>query len=782
MKRILTFNWHEGYISLLGKLPGVALSIVERNKGGYSRWMHEFRPCPRGSRLLSMSEALTELRAERFDAVIAHDPTDLLSTMESPIPQILILHNRLDTMIELGGNAVDRKGYLEWFSNLVRMVPDLEVVYISEAKKENWGIEGKVILPGVDGREWGPYEGSRATVLRVGNFLRERDLMLGHRFSEEAVKELSQTVIGINPGVSGARMSRNQGDLRTLYRESRVYLHSTVFPYEDGYNFALLEAMASGMPIAALSHPASPVVNGRSGYLSNQPEELRERIVELLDHPEKARRMGEAARQDILETFSFDRFVERWSELLERKTRAWGSARKFREERGEVIERIPAGASTILDVGCGRGYLGRGVRERMGDVTLIGLESNPEKAREAMSFYDRVIVDDAVSWTPDLLKESVDVLIFADILEHVEDPKALLGRYLSLLSPAGIILLSIPNIRYHKVIKGLAEGHFQYEEDGILDRSHLRFFTRESMLDLISSAGLWVESISANVDSRYRWVREGTDLSEGKKTDIDLGSLVIRDQDDEGVRDLFSIQYLFTARRKIQAILDRVDRLSGEGGDLNLVSVLLEARLDDSLSREEQAEIDLKIGEIASKNREFTEARSAYERAMEILALDRDERPVLGLGVVDLLTGCPDQSLLWFKMAFDLNPASWKALSGFGMACQELERAEEAFYYYGQSLEMEMDQEEILRMYVDLGRSLGQYERPVSPLRRFLEKNPSNVEVRIMLAEVLVESRLLEEASRELDRIPMKEKENVRIHLLRDRIASVHRGAAQRVS
>ena len=97
MTNILTFNWHEGYIALLGKIPGVSLTIVERSKGGYDRWMHEFRPCPRGSRLVSLKEGLEDLRRERFDLVIAHDPTDLLSTMDSPVPQILVLHNRLSS-------------------------------------------------------------------------------------------------------------------------------------------------------------------------------------------------------------------------------------------------------------------------------------------------------------------------------------------------------------------------------------------------------------------------------------------------------------------------------------------------------------------------------------------------------------------------------------------------------------------------------------------------------------------------------------------------------------
>lgn len=781
MKRILTFNWHEGYITLLSKIPDVSLTIVERPKGGYDRWMHEFRPCPKGSRILSLEEALSELRAEAFDAVIANDPTDLLSTHESPVPQFLVIHNRLDTMIALGGGKVERNGYLDWFGNLVRMVSDLEIVFISPSKKDNWGIDGSVILPGVESEGWGPYNGSSGKVLWVGNFLKERDLMLGYAFGEEVLRGLPHEIVGINPTLPDARMTRNLEDLRALYRNSRAFLNATAHPYEDGYNLALLEAMASGMPILAKSHPTSPVVHGISGFVSENPRDLADGARRLMDSPDLARAMGEAARKDVLSSFPMSRFLEAWTGLIEGKASAWNAKKKYRQERGEIIDRIPAGAETVLDIGCGAGVMGRGIRDRMGDIRLIGIEKDPGKARDAARIYDRVIEADALVWKPDFAPESIDVLVFADVLEHTEDPKALLLKYLPYLAPAGVVLMSIPNVRYHKVVKDLAKGQFRYENDGILDRGHLRFFTRQSMLELIGEAGLWVEGMSANVDNRYRLVTQGFDLEGGKTADIDLGSLVVRDQDAEGIRDLFTIQYLFTARRKIDAIFDRVDRLSAEGSDLDLVPVLEEARNDKTLTGEEKAEIDIKIGEIAARQQRWDEARSAYRRALETVAPGRDERPYLGTGVVDLLSGHYQDGLVWFKKAYDLNTGSWKALSGFGMCCHQLGQPQEALYYYAKSLEMEIDQDEIMGLTIELARSLGTPEKALEPLRAFTEKFPFKEGFRTVLASLYYEAHRPDEALAEIDRVLFLNRNNREALRLREQILALD-GSAQQVS
>ncbi len=779
MKHILTFNWHEGYITLLSKIPDVSLTIVERPKGGYDRWMHEFRPCPRGSRILSMKEALEELRAEKFDAVIANDPTDLLSTHESPVPQFLVVHNRLDTMIALGGGQVDRNNYLDWFKNLVRMVSDLQIVFISPSKKDNWGIDGTVILPGVESEGWGPANGVNPQILWIGNFLKERDLMLGYGFGEEVLRGIPHEIVGINPTLPNSRMTRSLEDLRSLYRDSRAYLNATTHPYEDGYNLALLEAMASGMPIIARSHPGSPVAHGRSGFLSENPESLAVAAKRLMEDRELARSMGEAAREDVLAAYPMSRFVERWAGLLDRKISGWQDRKKYRQERGEIIDRIPAGAETILDIGCGAGTTGRGIRERLGEVQLIGIEKDPGKARDASRIYDRVIETDARTWSPDLMPESIDVLIFADVLEHTEDPKSLLLKYLPYLGPSGVVLMSIPNVRYHKVVKDLAQGQFRYENDGILDRSHLRFFTRQSMIELINEAGLWVEGMSANVDNRYHLVTEGFDLADGKKADIDLGALVVRDQDAAGVQDLFTIQYLFTARKKIDAIFDRVDQLSTQGSELDLVSVLEEARQDQALTGEEKAEIDVKIGEIAARRKRWDEARNAYRRALETLVPGRDERPYLGMGVVELLTGCFQEALLWFKKAYDLNPNSWKSLSGFGMCCHQLGQPDDALYYYGKSLEMEIDQDEIMGLTIELARSLGTPEKALEPLRIFTEKFPFKEGFRTVLASLYYESHRPDEALAEIDRVLFVNKSNREALRLREQILAMDSPAQQ---
>ena len=100
-----------------------------------------------------------------------------------------------------------------------------------------------------------------------------------------------------------------------------MYLYTPVYPYEDGYNLALLEAMATGMPVAALTHATSPVRDEIEGVLASNGEVLRERICSLLDNPAEARKMGEAARARIEGEFAISRFKNTWQSFALRLIR-----------------------------------------------------------------------------------------------------------------------------------------------------------------------------------------------------------------------------------------------------------------------------------------------------------------------------------------------------------------------------------------------------------------------------------------------------------------------------
>ncbi len=156
--RILTFNWHEAYICLLAK-TGHPIDIVERFKGGSRVWFYETRPLPSNARVVREATARQGLRDGQYDAAICHNVKDLVWVQEWPVRKILVFHNKLSTEIALGHHSVDLEAYRDEVAQLIEATNDLELVFISASKREDWGFEGKVITPGIDLDEYGDYDG-----------------------------------------------------------------------------------------------------------------------------------------------------------------------------------------------------------------------------------------------------------------------------------------------------------------------------------------------------------------------------------------------------------------------------------------------------------------------------------------------------------------------------------------------------------------------------------------------------------------------------------------------
>jgi 2-polyprenyl-3-methyl-5-hydroxy-6-metoxy-1,4-benzoquinol methylase len=169
--------------------------------------------------------------------------------------------------------------------------------------------------------------------------------------------------------------------------------------------------------------------------------------------------------------------------------------------RREVLAFLPPGAHRILDVGCGRGGFGREVKlNRAAEVW--GIEQVPEAAAMASEHYDRVVVGEYPAALEDLARaegevRQFDCLVFNDVLEHMVDPWETLRRSHRWLRPGGHVLASIPNIRHYTVLIDLVlRGRWTYTAAGILDRTHLRFFTRKTMADLFADTGYEVECVA----------------------------------------------------------------------------------------------------------------------------------------------------------------------------------------------------------------------------------------------------------------------------------------------
>lgn len=155
------------------------------------------------------------------------------------------------------------------------------------------------------------------------------------------------------------------------------------------------------------------------------------------------------------------------------------------------------GPRRVLDVGCGAGHFGSSLREKLGPETEIwGIEYQPEIAEQARGRLDRVYSGDVMRIVDELPTGYFDLIIFNDVLEHLADPYSLLQNVKRSLSAQGRVFSSIPNILFFNTLRTLLiKRDFRYEESGVLDRTHLRFFTRKSIIRMFEEQGYTVEHI-----------------------------------------------------------------------------------------------------------------------------------------------------------------------------------------------------------------------------------------------------------------------------------------------
>ena len=167
----------------------------------------------------------------------------------------------------------------------------------------------------------------------------------------------------------------------------------------------------------------------------------------------------------------------------------WSSHSRIRS----WIEELPTG-SRILDVGAATGMLGRTLQGK--GYVLDGLEPNPSWAETARPFY-REFVAATLDGAPDAFLRDHDAVVCADVIEHLPDPEASLRRLLGLQPDGSLLIVSVPNVANLWVRLNLLAGRFDYQERGILDRTHLRFFTRSTFVALLRGLALEVRRVEA---------------------------------------------------------------------------------------------------------------------------------------------------------------------------------------------------------------------------------------------------------------------------------------------
>lgn len=309
--RILTFNFHEPYLCLMAK-TGFDFDVGLYAQGALGRtWNQAHRPKPDNLTLIEEPQWRETLNQGGYDVVIAHNENNALDIVQAPAAKLLVCHNRR-TFLRSNMTA-DQGDPVEIFDRLLRSLRHyFEFIFISESKRDDYALPGRVILPGIDVEDFGGYTGENLAILRVGNVMRSRNLMFDVDVQEAVCQGLANRVLGHDPKMPSAAPAASFDELLQAYQSHRCLLHVTREAYEDGYNLAMLEAMACGMPIVSLANYTSPITDGVDGFVSYSVPVLRQRVLELLENPERARELGARGRESVAAKFPISAFVERW--------------------------------------------------------------------------------------------------------------------------------------------------------------------------------------------------------------------------------------------------------------------------------------------------------------------------------------------------------------------------------------------------------------------------------------------------------------------------------------
>jgi 2-polyprenyl-3-methyl-5-hydroxy-6-metoxy-1,4-benzoquinol methylase len=168
----------------------------------------------------------------------------------------------------------------------------------------------------------------------------------------------------------------------------------------------------------------------------------------------------------------------------------------YTNQRQEMTRFLPDGISSILEIGCGSGMFGAYIKGLRPNCQVWGIEPNPEAAAVARRRLDHVVCVSFDRGIVDLVGKKFDCIIFNDVLEHLVNPEQALLDCKQFLTEGGSVIASIPNILfYYQIAYVLIKQDWRYQESGILDYTHLRFFTKKSIVRMFKSCGFEIDAI-----------------------------------------------------------------------------------------------------------------------------------------------------------------------------------------------------------------------------------------------------------------------------------------------
>ena len=334
------------------------------------------------------------------------------------------------------------------------------------------------------------------------------------------------------------------------YSKSKIIFNNAI---NYDLNMRVFEAMCSGSLLITDHAKGSGLEDmflDKKHLVFYEDENIEDQISYYLKNEKERCDISEKGRREVLNNHTYLHRINDMIDTLDKEITSWNDESNsiikpeyyYRNIRHDLIPLIPDDANCILEVGCAEGLTGNELKKKKG-VFVAGIEFNQIAAEKARKVLDDVITGDVETMDLPYATSSFDCVIFADVLEHLVNPLDALNKVNKVLKDNGSIILSIPNVQFFGVVNHLVEGNWTYQKEGILDETHLRFFTFKEIKKLIENAGLYIERTEETLDPQYE------NFSNGQHTSLKFGRLSMENLTPEEIRRFFVFQYKIIARK-----------------------------------------------------------------------------------------------------------------------------------------------------------------------------------------------------------------------------------------
>jgi glycosyltransferase involved in cell wall biosynthesis len=550
--------------------------------------------------------------------------------------------------------------------------------------------------------------------------------------------------------------------MATIYAQSKIVVN---IAYNRDVNMRVFEALASGALLITDEAEGLDTLfqDGAHLVVYHRDEDVFDLIEEYLADPEARQRIARNGQAYVLAQHTYR---HRIAKLLECSRAVMASISKaknvetgkdesyYEHPRREIFNLVPQYAERVLDVGCGAGALGSLLKEERGVKEVVGIELVAHVAERAREVLDTVLVGSIEALELPFEDGRFDCIICADVLEHLEDPAGALRKLARVLSDDGVILISVPNASFFEVVGMLVSGAWTYMDAGIMDSTHLRFFTPSSIPRMIAEAGL--EMRESGPLNAY----PGTRFSRNPDGTLRFGKLTLHDVSEEDYTKYLAIQYYCYARKPGQDGLSRARAALDTHQNEAAAALAADAVGSDPFARKRL------IAKALARMGRLAQADDLYR---EVLALKDD--PAVGGEYGILLIGMnrAHEAKAFLERALEANPGQDRMEGAYGLVLLTEGDTQGAYAYLKRALEANFEHISLLWPLMEVAADIDAVGDIEPLVRSFAEFYPGDMDLSAAHAALLIGLGRFEEARDRLDLILLFEPNHSRARELLQR-------------